>query len=144
MYTPARRGATRNQGGYIERAKRLVQLRNAMTDDFTTAINVLRSDREMTIEQLAEKATLSERTIQRMCKGGARRESLDNVLRLCFALRLEPELSEKLLANAGTPLLNTPEDMVYRMLLRDHYDWPLEDINEILLSEGMYPLLKLA
>jgi len=111
-----------------------------MTDDFSTALNVLRIDRHLTIEALAEKAMLSGRTIQRMCNRSVRREKVENILRLCFAMNLEPELSEKLLNIAGTPLMNTPEDMVYRMLLRDHYECSLDDINEILVHEGLRPL----
>lgn len=94
----------------------------------------------VTVERLEECSYVSGRTIKRMRSEERRDYSLDQVIAICLALHLPPELSFDLIEKAGFRLWQTPEHLIYKAILRTMYMEPLDTVQAKLKECGCAPL----
>ncbi len=102
---------------------------------------------EITTEQMAERCEVHESTIKRIRRGDKKTFTLDQIVIICIAIHLPPELSDDLVARSKNFFLTQPEDdtkearelftlhMIYRVLLRSFYLLPLREIQKKLAAE---------
>ena len=95
-----------------------------------------------TIEKLVAKSGVSGETIKRLRNKADYRTSKTNALAICFGLQLEPLLSGDWLQKVGISLSNSPDDILYNLLLNSMYRCPVSTVNSKLQSYGLPPLSK--
>lgn len=98
--------------------------------------------RGITVEELVAKSGVSESTIKRLRASPSYRTIRNNVLAICIGLQLEPPLQKDWLRKCGIALSDSPEDLLYEMLLCSMYRQPLSRFNEKLKEYGYPPLSK--
>lgn len=103
---------------------------------FHEALTYLMKRAKMTIEDLEEKAEISNRTISRLRKEERRDYSLDQVIAICVALQLPPWLSREMIAKAGFILRPIKQHHAYQMVLDCMFMDTLEDVQRFLVEAG--------
>ena len=96
--------------------------------------------RKITVEGLVAKSGVSESTIHRMRSSPSYRTSRNNVLAICIGLKLEPPLQKDWLRKCGVQFTDSPEDMMYELMLCSLYRQPLSEFNKKLAEYGYPPL----
>lgn len=96
--------------------------------------------RKITVEGLVAKSGVSESTIHRMRSSPSYRTSRNNVLAICIGLQLEPPLQKDWLRKCGVQFTDSPEDMMYELMLCSLYRQPLSEFNKKLAEYGYPPL----
>ena len=124
----------------MKRAKAISEILMNLPNSFqgTLKAHMIRCD--VSIEKLAELAMLSDSTVKRLRQSERHSYDLDQVLAICLALHLPPDLSFDLIAKAGIRLRNTAEHLVYRTILRTMYMESLETIQATLKECGCQTL----
>ena len=128
-----------------ERAARREQFMRELPNDFPDALRYLMEDRgdgRITLEQLAERAMLSRKTVERYRSRRTESYSQDAVTAICLALHLPPWLSRIMLEKAGFSVRNYGPKGYYGEILDCCFMDTLPEIQEYLRSAG-YPELKL-
>jgi len=86
-----------------------MEIRKQMTDDQSQCMELLLDWRKMKYTELADSIDINARTVSRIAHGENAPE-LKTAVRICFALRLPPMISEKLLDVFGCKLMPTNID----------------------------------
>jgi len=107
---------------------------------FHGALTTLMKIRRVTVEQLAEAAAMSEKTIKRLRSAERRDYTMDQVVALCVGLHLPPWLSCELTARAGLVLRDIPEHRAYRYILDCLFMDRMEDVQRFLKENKLEPL----
>lgn len=115
-------------------------LLRSLPTTFSETLVVLMKHQGITVEDLAEAACLSPKTIQRLRNEENRRKSIPMVVSLCIGLSINPILSHDLIGKAGLRLTNSDEDVAYQFLLNSCCQKSIYECNEILNSYGFDPL----
>ena len=103
---------------------------------FSESLVMLMKWKRMTVEQLAEKALTSSKTIQRMRTVHERKWPVDLVMSVCVGLNLIPPLNDILMEKAGYRLTSGEKDITYKHLLATHYQDTIFEVNEYLETAG--------
>jgi len=107
---------------------------------FNKSLVFLMRWRKITVEQLAEKALLNPKTIQRMRTDQNYQCELETVIALCVGLQLPPYISTPFIERAGLKIKMGERDLTYAHLLATHYKCPIFEFNEYLEAVGYPPL----
>lgn len=107
---------------------------------FSGTLNRLIEWSEMTEEELAEAAGISEKTIQRLRNDEPDNVTLETVVQFIIGLSLPPALSDCLLRASGKSFMMTEQHMMYRMLVMTCYPKTIYQCNDMLLAQGLKPL----
>ncbi|MDO4549077.1 MAG: helix-turn-helix transcriptional regulator [Clostridia bacterium] len=134
-YTDENRNLSRK-----EQLAAMAQLLDSLPSTFHEALERLMRMKQITIEQLENRALLSTRTISRLRSDERREYSLDQVIAICVALRLPPWLSDEMLVRAGFTLRKIPLHRAYRFILDCMFMDNIEDVQKFLTSSGHPPL----
>ena len=109
---------------------------------FGELLKLYMEKKRITVEELAEKTELDEKTIQRYRNNSIKRPNVHTVVIICLALHLLPSESFQLINSAGYCLRNTVTERAYQYLLNVHYNDGVHFCNHILLQHGLPPLIK--
>lgn len=88
----------------------------------------------LTVEQLAERAGVSSKTIQRMRNEAGYRPALRSLVAVCLSMNLPPYDSAQLLHLTGYVLNSSEEEQLYELLLSMCWMASMEEINNFLDS----------
>jgi DNA-binding Xre family transcriptional regulator len=124
----------------INEAKEAAQILAQLPRSFSPALINLMDWRKITNEELAEKAQIAAKTIQRMRNDKNQDHKKETVIAVCIGLQLFPDISMELLNLAGFALKYTEQDILYRKILNTRYKSSVHDCNE-LLTVANYPRL---
>ena len=124
----------------INEAKEAAQILAQLPRSFSPALINLMDWRKTTNEELAAKAQVAAKTIQRMRNSANQDHKKETVIAVCIGLQLFPDVSMELLNLAGFALKYTEQDILYRKILNTRYKSSVHDCNE-LLTVANYPHL---
>ncbi|MCD7856408.1 MAG: hypothetical protein LUG55_01115 [Clostridiales bacterium] len=120
---------------------------SAIMDELPTSLGatlVYHMERlKITKEKLEELSNASISTIQRIRSKNCPSVSLQSTIALCVGMSLDPELSEDMVEKAGYRLRNTPEQTMYKIILRNMYMASVDTCNAALVASKMQPLTKM-
>ena len=108
--------------------------------NFSGSLDALIGWAEMTEEELAEAADMSEKTIQRLRNTEPDNVTIETVMQLCIGMKLAPVLSACLLKASGKSFMMTEQHIMYQFLLNSCYHMSIFDCNEMLTAQGLKPL----
>ena len=108
--------------------------------NFSGSLDALIGWAEMTEEELAEAADMSEKTIQRLRNTEPDNVTIETVMQLCIGMKLPPVLSACLLKASGKSFMMTEQHIMYQFLLNSCYHMSIFDCNEMLTAQGLKPL----
>lgn len=102
--------------------------------DFRKKLRYLRESIGMTREKLEEKSYISYQTIKEIETNQKRGYSVETIIALCIGMKLPPEFSFDLLKMAGFHIesYDNEKSCLYCYILRNLYDYSIDDINQIL------------
>ena len=120
--------------------KEMSDIVNSLPNTFHEALSVLMKMKNVTIEQMAEKASLSVDTIKRLRRNERRDYTMDQVVALCIGLHLPPWLSCELVRRAGLMLRDIPEHRAYRYILDCLFMDSIDDVQGFLKEHKFEPL----
>lgn len=110
--------------------------------NFSGALDALIDWSEMTEEELAEAAEMSEKTIQRLRNTEPDNVTIETVVQLCIGLQLPPVLSNCLLRASGKNFMMTEQHIMYQFLLNSCYYKSIFECNDMLTEQKLKPLGK--
>ena len=108
--------------------------------NFSGSLDALIGWAEMTEEELAEAADMSEKTIQRLRNTEPDNVTIETVMQLCIGMKLPPVLSACLMKASGKSFMMTEQHIMYQFLLNSCYHMSIFDCNEMLTAQGLKPL----
>ena len=123
-----------------EEVKEAAKVLATLPPTFHESLVVLIKWRKMTNEDLAEKALLSSKTIQRLRATPDHNCDLDTAVAICFGLQLHPHISDNLIEKAGHKLKVGEKGVTYAHLLATRYKGTIHEVNEYLEVAGYPPL----
>lgn len=92
---------------------------------------------EVTVEQLAEDAKVSSKTIQRMRTKADYNVNMKTVIAICVGMHLHPILSQHLIESAGLSFRYVSEEqMMYHFFITAYYTHTVDECNELLQAKG--------
>ena len=109
---------------------------------FNEMLVSLMAKRKVTIAPLAEDCGLSRDTIKNMRNDPERAFSIREVVAVCIALHLSPEISEMMIEKSPAKFIDTTEMRLYEYAMRMWYDQPVAVVNRRLVEAGVNPLTK--
>ena len=113
-----------------EENKVKVEMLQKGINTFADAIIYHMDRKHITVEQLAERAELSDKTIKDY-RAGNKKPPIENVMAVCIGLNLPKAYSLHLLSTQSYTLGDTQRDRAYRMCL-DYSDGTIQQWNMIL------------
>ena len=113
---------------------------SSLPSTFHEMLVALMKMKNVTLEQLAEKAAMSVETIKRLRRIERRDYTMDQVLALCIGLHLPPWLSCELIKRAGLMLRDIPEHHAYRYILNCLFMDSIDDVQRFLKEHKFEPL----
>ena len=113
---------------------------NSLPNTFHDTLVALMKMKNVTIDQLAEKASMSVETIKRLRRGERKSYTMDLVLALCIGLHLPPWLSCELTRRAGLMLRDIPEHRAYRYILDCLFMDSIDEVQKFLKENKFEPL----
>ena len=125
-----------------ETNKELIKILSTLNNIFSDTLKKLMEWAEITVEELAEKIGVDQKTIQRLRNGKNKNPNLKTVVAICIAMQLHPDLSFHLISTAGLNFKPTEEDLTYKLLIRSYYTHSIDECNKMLISQGYKPLTK--
>lgn len=99
----------------------LLAIARKLPMNFSGALDALIGWSEMTEEELAEAADMSEKTIQRLRNSEPDNVSIETVVQLCIGMKLPPVLSGCLIRASGKNFMMTEQHIMYQFLLNSCY-----------------------
>jgi len=131
-----------------EKASAVSALYDNMTDllvtlpkVFSTSLIKIMDWIEISVEELAEKAKLSDKTIQRLRTRDDYNIPLKTVIALCISMHLPPLVSQHLIDSAGVGFKYTnKEHMLYHFFITSYYCHTIDECNEMLHAQGFKSL----
>lgn len=121
----------------------LLAIARKLPMNFSGALDALIGWSEMTEEELAETADMSEKTIQRLRNSEPDNVSIETVVQLCIGMKLLPVLSGCLLRVSGKNFMMTEQHIMYQFLLNSCYYMSINECDDMLLGQNLKPLGKL-
>ena len=121
----------------------LLAIARKLPMNFSGALDALIGWSEMTEEELAEAADMSEKTIQRLRNSEPDNVSIETVVQLCIGMKLPPVLSGCLIRASGKNFMMTEQHIMYQFLLNSCYHMSINECNDMLLAQNLKPLGKL-
>ena len=121
----------------------LLAIARKLPMNFSGALDALIGWSEMTEEELAEAADMSEKTIQRLRNSEPDNVSIETVVQLCIGMKLPPVLSGCLIRASGKNFMMTEQHIMYQFLLNSCYHMSINECNDMLLAQDLKPLGKL-
>jgi transcriptional regulator with XRE-family HTH domain len=118
----------------------ITEIKRSLPSTFHELLVTLMKMQNVTIEQLAEKASISVDTIKRLRRIERRVYTIDQILALCIGLHLPPWLSEELIKRAGLMLRDIPEHHAYRYILNCLFMDSIDDVQRFLKERKFEPL----
>ena len=113
---------------------------NSLPSTFHETLVALMKMKSITIDQLAEKASMSVETIKRLRRIDRRDYTIDQVIALCIGLHLPPWLSCELTRRAGLMLRDIPEHRAYRYILDCLFMDSIDEVQKFLKENKFEPL----
>ena len=96
---------------------------------------------EISEEELAEKAKLSDKIIQRLRIQGRYNVTLKTVVAICIGMHLPPLVSRHLIESAGLSFkYANKEHMLYDFFIASYYCHTIDECNEMLHAQGFKSL----
>lgn len=93
--------------------------------------------KKITVEELADQASLSEKTIKKY-RAGTSTPDIDNIMAVFIGLNLPEVYCDRMLTACGLSLTDVDlKHKVYRILIREHSDGNIEQWNKILCEFGL-------
>ncbi|APM39954.1 ImmA/IrrE family metallo-endopeptidase [Clostridium kluyveri] len=120
----------------------LLSVARKLPMNFSGALDALIEWSEMTEEELAEAAEMSEKTIQRLRNNEPDNVTIETVVQLCIGMKLPPMLSNCLLRVSGKSFMMTEQHLMYQFLLNSCYTKTIYECNDMLVSQDLKPLGK--
>ncbi|MGO5086170.1 helix-turn-helix domain-containing protein [Oscillospiraceae bacterium LCP25S3_F9] len=121
----------------------LLAIARKLPMNFSGALDALIGWSEMTEEELAEAADMSEKTIQRLRNSEPDNVSIETVVQLCIGMKLPPVLSGCLIRASGKNFMMTEQHIMYQFLLNSCYHMSINECNDMLIAQNLKPLGKL-
>ncbi|MFD1403714.1 helix-turn-helix domain-containing protein [Robinsoniella peoriensis] len=118
----------------------LLSVAKKLPMNFSGALDALIVWSEMTEEELAEAADMSEKTIQRLRNSEPDNVTIETVVQLCIGMKLPPVLSGCLLRASGKSFMMTEQHLMYQFLLNSCYYKTIYDCNDMLTAQNLKPL----
>ncbi|SFS08733.1 ImmA/IrrE family metallo-endopeptidase [Anaeromicropila populeti] len=118
----------------------LLSVARKLPMNFSGALDALIKWSEMTEEELAEAAEMSEKTIQRLRNDEPDNVTIETVVQLCIGMKLPPMLSNCLLRASGKSFMMTEQHLMYQFLLNSCYTKSIYECNDMLVSQDLKPL----
>ena len=113
---------------------------NSLPSTFHETLVGLMKMKNVTIEQLADKASMSVETIKRLRRFERRDYTIDQIIALCIGLHLPPWLSCELTRRAGLMLRDIPEHRAYRYILDCLFMDSIDEVQKFLKENKFEPL----
>ena len=113
---------------------------SGLPSTFHETLVALMKMKSITIDQLAEKASMSVETIKRLRRIDRRDYTIDQVIALCIGLHLPPWLSCELTRRAGLMLRDIPEHRAYRYILDCLFMDSIDEVQKFLKVNKFEPL----
>jgi DNA-binding XRE family transcriptional regulator len=120
-----------------ERLDELTGITQTLPPTLGDSLTKLMIWRGYTNEKLAERASLSEKTIQRMRSEPDYNPSLSAIVAVCIGLNLPPYLSYPLIYRAGLTFKATKTHTAYQLLLAEHWRDEVAECNRTLADSGI-------
>lgn len=118
----------------------LLSIAKKLPMNFSGALDALIVWSDMTEEELAEAADMSEKTIQRLRNSEPDNVTIETVVQLCIGMKLPPVLSGCLLKASGKNFMMTEQHLMYQFLLNSCYCKSIYDCNDMLEEQKLKPL----
>jgi transcriptional regulator with XRE-family HTH domain len=109
----------------------LTDMMQRRCETFSTALTYHMDRKKITVDDLVERAGLSDTTIKNYRAGKVQQPPIENVMAICIGLNLPKTLAVNLLSTASYNLNDSPRDRAYKFLL-DYSDGTLQQWNMIL------------
>lgn len=107
---------------------------------FNDALKLFMKQKNVTIEELADRVNLSSRSIQCMRNDENCMPTLRHVVEVCIGLHLMPSYSNQLLDLAGYSLKSSKQHKMYKFLVDMAYMRDVDECNEFLERAGISKL----
>lgn len=118
-------------------------LSNISSMSFGDGLKYILQRFDLSQEYLAIEADLDDHTISRYCTGKSSSPDKRSIIAICIALRLPPEITLKLLQQAGRALrVGDADDDMLDFVIRTMRGLSIKDINKTLKDSGFAPLTR--
>ena len=118
----------------------LLNVARKLPATFSGTLNALIEWSRMTEEKLAEAASISEKTIQRLRNDEPDNVTIETVVQLSIGMQLPPVLSGCLLKASGKSFMMTEQHIMYQFLLTSCYTKSIYECNNILEAQSLKQL----
>ncbi len=112
-------------------------------ESFSELLKKYMKEKSITVAKLAERAGVSDKTIQRMRNRDDYKPKPMTLVVICVGLQLSPLKSEQLFQICGYQFSNSEEDRAYSFVINNLYYYSIPAINKFLTKYGI-PNLKFA
>lgn len=122
---------------------KVLKILNDLPETYGRAIARLRENNGLTQEDLEEKLSFSLRTLQRIEREESPIPDLDKIMEICIVLELPYDVSMHIFRISGLGdffFMKNKQSLIYRKILEFEGDFPVDDINDMLIEAGMDPL----
>ncbi len=126
-----------------ERIEQARQTEEALQKGFGETLIRLMAERNMSVEQLAERTGFSIATVRNLRNDRDRAFPIEEIVALCIALQLEPRMSRLLVELSPAKFLDSTDMRLYEFAMLTYYDRPVSWVNRWLLGAGAPPLTSL-
>jgi hypothetical protein len=118
----------------------LLNVARMLPATFSGTLNALIEWSRMTEEKLAEAASISEKTIQRLRNDEPDNVTIETVVQLSIGMQLPPVLSGCLLKASGKSFMMTEQHIMYQFLLTSCYTKSIYECNNMLEAQNLKQL----
>ena len=122
---------------FAAQSDKIASLLNTLPPSYSDTLKKLMEKKMISVEELAYRSGLTERTVYRHRQGEKKRPPLPQVMALCIGMNLHPVFSFDLLSKAGIRLTSSKEDTVYTMVLMTMSEKSIADVNKYLKAAGV-------
>lgn len=121
--------------------KEVMDMMSRLPRTFPESLNMLIEWSELTMEDLAERSLLSDRTIRRMRNEADYNPPIESVVALCIAMQLPPQFSRHLIEVSGNTFrYSNQAHFIYESFILGFYNQSIQDCNELLKAQGFKEL----
>lgn len=144
-YVDEKGGSPTTEAGLLLRRKIELQMTEmaSLNPTFNEMTVILMEKRRITVAKLADDTGLSEDTIKNLRNRENIIFPIQEIVAVCIALHLPPELSRGYIAASPSKFQNTLEMRLYEYALNQWYDRPVSEVNRLLVETGVPPLTNL-
>lgn len=125
--------------------KKVLSISEKEPYNFRDKLRYFRECLGYTREKLEELSYISLQTIKEIETNDSRGYSVETIISLCIGMKLPPEFSFNLLKSGGFSVENNSikKNCIYGYILRNLYNYEIDEINDFLKSNGVNPLSKI-